>query len=345
MGFFGGINTGINQGREYAQKNSSEALDALLKRAQLKEAGYDVQPQGRSGMFGEQNLGLVQDPNSTSLKTIQKKLEEQKLQDALDPNHEATQAGAKETAIINARKQAFGGGATTPDPNSQFILNPSTGQMAPNKDYTSPEKLSEHQDALEQKYREALEKQLSNRSGGLGSQDAKVNQAVHLRSLLDQYYDPKTGNYNVPASQYEELAIGHAGLVSGGNAPSESMVNGIKQRTAKGDFAGAMGYVTGKTPTGTTQDVLKNLAESIDRQGTTSEDLRDQAVKGLKDLRPTKLEQKRAEALEKAQLGTSYKSYLEKSPSRMKSFKSEEEALASGYKGTALIAGKKAVIE
>lgn len=164
---------------------------------------------------------------------------------------------------------------------------------------------SKQQNALEQQYRQVLLKEVSNRSGGVGLQDAKVNQAIHLKALLDQYKD-KNGNYNVPESQYAELAMGLAGLISGTNAVSESAREAIMQKTASGDFKGAITYITGTPQKGTTQAIIKNLADSIDRQGSVAEDLRDQGVKFLKGLAPTELDQSRLDALNKESLA-SYK--------------------------------------
>lgn len=163
------------------------------------------------------------------------------------------------------------------------------------------------QQKLEQQYRSLLSKELSNRSGGLGMQDAKVNQAIHLKALLDQYKDAN-GNYNVPASQYAELAMGLAALVSGTNAVSDSARDAITQRTLAGDFKGAITYITGTPIAGTTQDVIKNLADSIDRQGNVAEDLRDQYVKLIQGQAPTDLEKSRIDALNSATL-PSYRNY------------------------------------
>lgn len=161
-----------------------------------------------------------------------------------------------------------------------------------------------NQQPLEKDYKNTLLKELSNRSGGLGLQDQKVNQAIHLRSLFDQYYDPKTGNYNVPEVQYAELAMGLANLVSGSNTVSDSTRDAIMQKTAAGDFKGAITYITGNPQNGTTQEVLKNLKDSIDRQGAVAEDLRDQAVMFLRGLAPTDLDPTRRDALEKNTLAS-----------------------------------------
>lgn len=171
------------------------------------------------------------------------------------------------------------------------------------------------QDKLEQQYTGMMTKVLSNRSGGLGIQDAKVNQAIHLRSLLDQYYDPNTGDYNVPKSQYEEIAIGLANLLSGSNVATNSMREGIVQRTAKGDINGAISYITGSTPAASTKDVFKNLSDSINRQGLISEKLRNNYLGKMQQLAPSGLDPERIQRINGINIGNSYSDYLNSSPS------------------------------
>lgn len=137
-----------------------------------------------------------------------------------------------------------------------------------------------NQNKLEQQYRTALLKTISSRSGELGIQSAKVDQAIHLQSLLDQYKD-KDGNYNVPKAQYAELAMGLANLVSGTNGVTEGAREAIMQKTAAGDLKGAITYITGTPQSGSTQDVINNIADSIARQGQIAESLRDQLVKQI----------------------------------------------------------------
>lgn len=190
---------------------------------------------------------------------------------------------------------------------------------------------NKQQDSLEEKYATRLDKILSNRSGGLGVQDAKVNQAVHLRTLLDQYYDPNTKTYKVPQSQYEELAIGLANLLSGTNVATNSMREGIMQKTAKGDFAGAVAYITGTTPSASTGDVFKNLSDSIDRQGAISEKLRDKYLADLRKQFPSSLDKSRIERLEKTMVGNSYNEVLSQSSSKSSGKSSNKTSSGIGY--------------
>lgn len=154
------------------------------------------------------------------------------------------------------------------------------------------------QQKLEQEYRSILAKEVSSRSGTVGTEDAKVAQANHLSSLLNQYYDPKTGNYNVPKAQYGELVLGLAGMLSKTGTPTDSQTENINQRTAKGDINGAISYITGTPVNGSTQAVIKNLADSIQRQAQTAEQNREAGLKVLRGLKPTDLADDRAKALE-----------------------------------------------
>jgi hypothetical protein len=162
------------------------------------------------------------------------------------------------------------------------------------------------QQSLEQQGRQIIAKEFSARTGSLGVENAKVNQANHLNSLFSQYYDPKTGNYNIPKSQYTELAIGLATLVSPTGTPSEGTINNIMQATAKGDLNNALSYASGIPFNGSTQEVYKNLIDSVDRQAQTAERNRQAALDNMKDLLPTDLEQSRKDALIKATNMVSY---------------------------------------
>lgn len=186
------------------------------------------------------------------------------------------------------------------------------------KDENGPgsQRAANQQDKLEKDYRDLLDRAVQRGSGGLGQQDQKVNQAIHMRNLLDQYYDPKTGQYSVPKSQYEELAIGLANLISGSGQATESMRQGIIQRTAKGDINGALGYITGTTPSASTNAVFKNISDSVDRQGMVSEQLRDKYLDTFRGQAPTGLSPDRVKYLNKTAFASSYRDYLNQSPTQ-----------------------------
>lgn len=187
------------------------------------------------------------------------------------------------------------------------------------------------QQKLEQEGRAVILKEVSNRSGGLGLQDAKVNQAIHLRALFDQYKTtkvvPNTGSagqtiagthtettYNIPASQYTEVAMGLASLISPTSVVAEGTINKITQSTARGDINAAITYATGSPQSGSTQAVFQNLRDSIDRQGGVAEQERQRYIDNLAALLPTDLNADRRAAL---LAGSSLNSYTNPTPAQM----------------------------
>lgn len=157
-----------------------------------------------------------------------------------------------------------------------------------------------NQQKLEQQYRGVLSKEFSSRTGSLGIENAKVNQANHLNSLVTQYYDPKTGDYNVPKAQYAELVLGLASLVAPNGTTAAQDRAELMSRTSKGDLAGAIQYITGTTPTGNSQEIIKNLVDSIDRQAQTAIQNREVALQNMRDQAPTDLDPKRVDILNKS---------------------------------------------
>jgi hypothetical protein len=128
-------------------------------------------------------------------------------------------------------------------------------------------------------------------------QDAKVNQAIHLRALADQYYDPSTSSYNVPQAQYSEMVMGLASLVANSNTATDSSRREINQKTAAGDINGLASYLTGTPKNASTQEMMRNLIDSIDRQGSIAE-------------------QERNAYTGKTNYGSSFNNFLSKSPSK-----------------------------
>jgi hypothetical protein len=163
--------------------------------------------------------------------------------------------------------------------------------------HPTPEK-AKSQDALEQEYRTVLARGLSSRSGGLGLEDSKVQQANHLLALLDQTYDPKTGEYTIPKVLQGELAAGLARLVAPGGNVGIEMMREFDQRTAKGDVAGAFTYLTGTPFPTATQDIAKMLKDSIERQGKVALENREGEMRYLRGLAPTDLAEDRRTKLE-----------------------------------------------
>lgn len=154
------------------------------------------------------------------------------------------------------------------------------------------------QQELEQEYRTVLIREISSRSGGLGLEDSKVLQANHLLAIFDQSYDPKTGEYNIPAVLQEELALGLARLTSPSGQVGVELAEKLNQPTAYGKMKSILTYWSGKPLTGNTQDVFKMFRDSIQRQGEVAMGNREAGIKYLRGLAPTDLEEKRRKALE-----------------------------------------------
>ncbi len=104
----------------------------------------------------------------------------------------------------------------------------------------------------------------------------------------------------MPKTQYAELAIGLANLVSPTGSVSDSARDAIMTKTAKGDFNGAISYITGTPQNGTTQAVIQNLVDSVDRQAQTATRNREAALQNMRDQAPTDLEQSRIDKLNKS---------------------------------------------
>lgn len=156
-----------------------------------------------------------------------------------------------------------------------------------------------NQEKLEQQYRTVLTRTLSSRSGGMGLEDAKVNQAKHLIALFDQTKDPKTGEYSIPRVMQTEIAMGLARLISPTGVVGEGTLNEINQRTAKGDVAGALTYITGHPFSGSTQDIFKMYRDSIERQANVAQDNRESYLNSMRAFAPTDLADERRQQLEK----------------------------------------------
>lgn len=168
------------------------------------------------------------------------------------------------------------------------------------------------------------------RGSPIGIQDNKVNAAIHARQLIDQSYDPSTGQYNVTQVPYSELAESVGSLLSSGTGSSEGRIEALKQKTAQGDINGAISYFTGKPSNATSQDAIKQLVGIIDRQGLTSENLRDQAIDKLKTL-PTfsRLPDGAMDELKQAHFGNSFKDQLANAPDKQQ-VQSEQQGQQSG---------------
>ena len=110
--------------------------------------------------------------------------------------------------------------------------------------------------------------------GTIGIQSKKIDAAIDTRAALNRYYDPKTGEYQVPSSGYEELVTSLASMLSvsgGGSGGSEAQRKGLQQATAEGDLNKFLSYWTGAPKNATSQEMLKIAANQIDAVGLQSE--------------------------------------------------------------------------
>lgn len=224
-----------------------------------------------------------------------------------DPSIALSVANHKES--VDARKQQA-------EDMKSFKLLMLNNQMAKVPD-VAQSKENANQDRLEKIHADRLSKIVSSRSGGLGLQDSKVNQAIDLRNLVNQTYNPQTKTYDIPPSMHSELVLGLARLLSPNGTIGIELEQELKQKTAREGLANAMTYLTGTPFSGPPQDVAKLFVHSIDRQGLTSEKLRDKYLSDLKSFRPSGLDRKRAENLEKGSLGSSFKQLYDQSPDVM----------------------------
>jgi len=90
----------INQGIESVGNRKRSRLDDIYKMAQIKEAGYQLSPEG----------ALVREDGVMSNKEIERKINEEKLADMLDPTRAAKKAGALFGAQLDQLKQYQSGG-------------------------------------------------------------------------------------------------------------------------------------------------------------------------------------------------------------------------------------------
>lgn len=150
------------------------------------------------------------------------------------------------------------------------------------------------QDELEQEARGVLRTEFSSRAGGLGIEDQKVNQAIHLRSLLDQYEGK-----NMPAQIQAELALGLAKLTSPGGTVGVELEKEFNQRTAEGGVSKAIAWLTGDpTLVNATSEKLREMfRDSIQRQGSVAEQNRQTYLNEMIAMLPTQLEPSRRAAI------------------------------------------------
>lgn len=209
----------------------------------------------------------------------------------------------------------------SPQPNAMGVKMPPVGLSMDNGKMSikpmSPYQqalLEQHQDTLENQYENRLKTMYSSRSGVLGTAANKVDQAIGLRTLVNQQYDPKTDSYNLNPQQYHELALGLANMLAPNAVASDAKMQALIANTAQGDINGFAQYMLGTPKNASSQDLIKNMLSTIDREGLQAEKNRDAHLDSLKQLAPSGLSPDRVSAINKVNFGTSYKNFLNESP-------------------------------
>lgn len=207
---------------------------------------------------------------------------------------------AEYSAAQNMLNTAGLGGEVTPKTTGKGVsLAPSTGTT--------------RQDKLEKQAGDYMNRIVNSRSGGLGLQDSKVNQAIDLRTLIDQSKDPQTGEYKISPAFQTELVLGLARLVSPSGNVGVELEKELSQKTAQEGLANMLIYFGGdpKKIGGTTQSVIQAYVDAIDRQGLTAEQLRDKYTEGIKQRAEfSGLNDESKKRVLNSSLGSSFKEYL-----------------------------------
>jgi hypothetical protein len=336
----GSIGQGLGQGmssigqmvQEHKKKQVLQQLMQAMRQQGQPQQGPPLPGVGM-GMKGQQppasGMGASSPDQSSLINSLMMQLDPESgikaMYEQQDPYKRAL------TAQVNAETQAK---LRPPKPANVFkpfgespsqtglLVDESTGEIkdtgvkvAPKKNQDSLDaKETARQDRLAKEYRDRVQKVVGARTGGLGMQDQKVDQAIHLRSMVNQSWNPQTKTYELPEMQQGELVMGLANLVSGSQVSNIEQLKAITPKTARGDMAHLISYWSGTPVTNQPQEMIKNLVTSIDRQGQVSEKLRDKYVKGLKNLRPKGLNQEEGDNIEGTELTSSFSDILKESP-------------------------------
>ena len=175
------------------------------------------------------------------------------------------------------------------------------------KDVTLAEKEEQHQDALEKQQRDRYDKEFSNRSGGIGLQDTKVNAAIHARQLIEGSRNPQTGEIEANQLTSPELAMTLANIVSGSSNANLETFNAMQPQALSADIQKKIGYLFGKPVKVLPKEWADQLVHMLDRQGVTSEKLRDKYFDDIDKTAPSKLAKERRDYLKELHRGNSYR--------------------------------------
>ncbi len=168
--------------------------------------------------------------------------------------------------------------------------------------------MDKHQDQLEKNQVDRLDKGFSNRSGGLGLEDMKVNAAITAGNLLRGSRDPKTGQVNVNQLTAPEFALSLSNIISGGkNGGNIESFKAMQPQALSADIKSKIGYLLGKPVDVLPQQWVKALSDMLDRQGTTAEDLRDKYYEDINKTAPSQLDPDRLKRIMDVKRGNSYR--------------------------------------
>lgn len=127
-----------------------------------------------------------------------------------------------------------------------------------------------------------VEGELKGRSSGVSLQNLKVDSAIHAKELMEGARNPQTGKIELNQVQLPELAMTLTNLITGSNTSTLEQFRDMKPSTLKGYIAQKASFISGKPLDVSTPDWVDSLGHILDRQGKVSEDLRDNALMGLK---------------------------------------------------------------
>lgn len=292
---------------ESHRTNAERLADAKEKAAAAKEARITVKPDETVYDTGQLDAAGKPKPLVAGVPKLDTEAELAKDAATLGTPSETPTAKTSQAALLSLQaptreREASAAAARTTEQGIQRGHLAVAQQREAREAAAGDTSSTKAQQKFEQQYRTVLTRAMSSRSGGIGAEDAKVQQANHLLSLLHQTYNAKTGTYNIPKVLQGELAAGLARLVAPGGNVGIEMMREFNQRTAKGDFAGALTYITGQPVASTTQGIATMLKDSIERQGKVAEENREGEMRYLRGLAPTELEEGRRQQLEKTSL-------------------------------------------
>jgi len=290
----------IASGQDQGRQGQEQLLIGLMRKG--SEKAVSLAP-GTTTMLGGQVIGVTPSNAKTTIGDVSLAQYQKYVTDTVA-------AGGTPMSIEEyKRAPVVPPMVTVPGPDGKPVRRPMTAQEMKTgaRVYERPRvaaaeydpNSTKAQEGFEKQYQAILQRTLSSRSGGMGLEDQKVNQAKHLLAIFSQNQDPKTGEYKIPLVLQTELALGLARLVSPTGNVGLELEQKLNQASAKGDVAQLVTYVTGVPVTGSTQEIFKMFRDSIVRQGTVAEQNREAYFDSIRAFAPTDLSEERRTQLEK----------------------------------------------